>query len=202
MGYEELVRDLEREAGRKKEAVLTAAREEARQTIADAMQQCDRLEQEFQDTIARDLEHERVRLLNRARREARMKLAEVKSELVRLVFARLEEKLKAVAAGERYPSVLERLLNETKPEWPEGEIVIRADAGTRTLLKPLIGGRAARFEPIEKTAAGGDPYGGFELSNREETVVIRNTFRSRLSKARPDLRVEMNRLLFGEIQAG
>ncbi len=202
MGYEELIRDLEREAGRKKEAVLTAAREEARQIIADAMQQCDRLEQAFQDTIARDLEHERVRLLNRARREARMKLAEVKSELARNVFARLEEKLKAVAAEKRYPSVLERLMNETKPEWPEGEIVIRADAGTRTLLKPLMGGRAARFEPMPGTVSGEDPIGGFELSDGAGTVTIRNTFRSRLSKARPDLRVEMNRLLFGEIPAG
>ena len=202
MGYEELIRDLEREAGRKKEAVLTAAREEARQIIADAMQQCDRLEQAFQDTIARDLEHERVRLLNRARREARMKLAEVKSELVRNVFARLEEKLKAVAAEKQYPSVLERLVNETRPEWPPGEIILRADAGTRTLLKPLMGGRAARFERMEGTAGREDPCGGFELSDPAGRVTIRNTFRSRLDKARPDLRVEMNRLLFGEIQAG
>lgn len=202
MGYEELIRDLEREAGRKKEAVLTAAREEARQIIADAMQQCDRLEQEFQDTIARDLEHERVRLLNRARREARMKLAEVKSELARNVFARLEEKLKAVAAGKRYPSVLERLLDESRPEWPKGEVVVRADPRTQSLLKPLMGDRAARFEPIERTAPVEDPYGGFELSDRAGTVTIRNTFRSRLSKARPDLLVETNRLLFDKNSGG
>ncbi len=196
MGYEELIRDLEREAGRKKEAVLTAAREEARQIIADAMQQCDRLEQEFQDTIARDLEHERVRLLNRAQREARMKLAEVKSELVRLVFARLEEKLKAVASGERYPSVLERLVNETRPEWPPGEIILRADSKTLPLLKPLIESRASRYEPMEGTVGREDPCGGFELSDPVGRVTIRNTFRSRLDKARPDLLVEMNRLLF------
>jgi vacuolar-type H+-ATPase subunit E/Vma4 len=196
MGYEELIRDLEREAGRKKEAVLTAAREEARQIIADAMRQCDRLEQEFQDTIARDLEHERVRLLNRAQREARMKLAEVKSELVRLVFARLEEKLKAVASGERYPSVLERLVNETRPEWPPGEIILRADSKTLPLLKPLIESRASRYEPMEGTVGREDPCGGFELSDPVGRVTIRNTFRSRLDKARPDLLVEMNRLLF------
>jgi vacuolar-type H+-ATPase subunit E/Vma4 len=202
MGYEELIRDLQREAARKQEAVLAAAREEARQIMADAMQQCDRLEQEFQNAMSRDLERERTRLLNLARREARTLPAQVKADLVRLVFTRLEERLKAVASEKRYPAVLGRLLNETKPEWPEGEIVIRADAGTRTLVGPLMGGRAARFEPIENTAAGLDPYGGFELANRDETVVIRNTFRSRLEKARPDLLVEMNRLLFGEIPAG
>jgi vacuolar-type H+-ATPase subunit E/Vma4 len=201
MGYEELIRDLRREAALKQGAVSASAQEEARQIIADAMHQCDRMEQGFQDSMTRDLEQERTRLLNRARREARLMLAQAKSELARNVFARLEEKLKAVVSEKRYPSVLERLLNETRPEWPEGEIVIRADSKTQSHLKPLLGNRPARFESIEKTAAI-DPCGGFELSNREKTIVIRNTFRSRLSKARPDLLVEMNRLLFGENQVG
>jgi vacuolar-type H+-ATPase subunit E/Vma4 len=201
MGYEELIRDLQREAARKQEAVSASAREEARQIIADAMLQCDRLEQEFLGSMAQDLEQERARLLNRARREARMGVAQTKSDLVRLVFTRLEERLKAVASEKRYPSLLERLINETKPEWPEGEIVIRADAGTCKLLGSLMEGRAVRYEPVETTSSGEIPYGGFELSNRDETVVIRNTFRSRFSKARPDLLVELYRLLFGEIPA-
>jgi vacuolar-type H+-ATPase subunit E/Vma4 len=98
--------------------------------------------------------------------------------------------------------VLAKLLNEVLPEWPEGEIVIRADAGTRALLKPLMEGRAVRFEPIETTSPGENPYGGFELSDREGKIVIRNTFRSRLEKARPNLLVELNRSLFGEFPAG
>jgi len=202
MGYEELIRDLQREAGLRRESVLAAAREEARRIIEDASQQCDRLEKEFQYAMARDLERERTRMLNRAQQEARMLRARVRSELVREVFARLEETLKAVASGERYPSVLAMLLKEALPEGPEGEIVIRADAGTRALLQPLLKGRAARFEPIETTGSGEDPYGGFELSDREGTIVIRNTFRSRLEKARPNLLVELNRLLFGEFPAG
>ncbi|HUK56230.1 MAG TPA: V-type ATP synthase subunit E [Nitrospiria bacterium] len=194
MGYEELIGDLRRGTELKKEGALTAAREQARQIIEDAMRQCDRLEREFQDSIARDLDQERTRLLNRARREARLEWARVRSDLMREVFGRLEEKLKAVASEKRYPMVLERLLSETRPEWPEGEIVIRADSKTLPLLKSLVGNGAFRFEPMAGT--GEDPYGGFELSDGEYRVVIRNTLRSRLLKARSDLLVEANRVLF------
>ncbi|MBI3597566.1 MAG: hypothetical protein HY203_10475 [Nitrospirae bacterium] len=200
MGYEELIGDLQRGTELKKEAVLTAAREEARRIIADAMQQCDRLEQELQDSISRDLEREKTRSLNRARREARTLLAQTRAELMRQVFDRLEQRLKGVSSEKPYPVVLERLLNETRPEWPQGEIVIRADSKTLPLLKSLVGNGAFRFEPMEGT--GEDPYGGVELSDREGRVVIRNTLRSRLSKARPDLLVEANRLLFEENRSG
>jgi vacuolar-type H+-ATPase subunit E/Vma4 len=197
MGYEELIRDLQRETDLKREAVLSTAREEARQIIADAMQQCDRMEQGVQESITRDLEQARTRVLNLARGEARKRLTRVKSELIQEVFRGLEARLKTVASEERYRAVLERLLDETRPEWPAGEIVIRADAGTRTLIQPLMAGRTVRFEPFENTALGEDPLGGFELADRENTIAILNTFRSRLSKARPELLVEMNRFLFG-----
>lgn len=197
MGYEELIRDLRRETELKREAVLSAAREEARQIIADAVQQCDRMEQDVQESITRDLERDRTRVLNDAQGEARKRLAQVKSELMHQVFRGLEARLKAVASEESYRAVLKRLLDETRPEWPEGEIVIRADAGTRSLLKPMMSGRTVRFEPFGNTAAGEDPLGGFELADRGNTMAILNTFRSRLSKARPELLVEMNRYLFG-----
>jgi vacuolar-type H+-ATPase subunit E/Vma4 len=197
MGYEELIRDLHREAELKREAVLSAAREEARQIIADAVQQCDRMEQGVQESITRDLEQERTRVLNDAQGEARKRLAQVKTELTQQVFRGLEARLKAVASEEAYRAVLKRLLDETRPEWPEGEIVIRADAGTRSLLKSMMTGRTVRFEPIGNTAAGEDPLGGFELADRGNTMAILNTFRSRLSKARPELLVELNRHLFG-----
>ena len=202
MGYEELIRDLQGEAEHKKEAVLAAVREEARRIIEDAMRQCDHLEREFQDALARDLDRERDRLLNRARGETRRRSALARSELAQQVFSRLEERLKAAASGKGYRGVLERLLEESRPEWPAGEAVVRADPGTQALLKPLIRDRAVRFEPIADAVPGEDSLGGFELSDPAGMVTIRNTFRSRLIKARPDLLVEMNRLLFEKNSGG
>ncbi|MBI3610324.1 MAG: hypothetical protein HY204_06445 [Nitrospirae bacterium] len=199
MGYEELIRDLRREAELKKEAILKTAREDADGILADALRQCDRMEQDFQASLARDAERERTRLLNRARREARMEKHRAESELVQQVFHRLWERLAAVASDPRYPSVVERLLGECLPEWPAGEVIVRADPKTQSLLKPRVKGRTVRFEPLRETIRGEDPGGGFELSGRDETIIIRNTFRSRLEKARPELRIEINRLLFESV---
>ena len=192
MGYEELTRHLIRTAETRRDGILARAREEAARTTEAARMKSDTVEPDIPDATAREAERARLLRMNRARQEANEAWLRARAGVVDAVLARVEERLQLLLGETRYPAVAERLYREILPEFPEGNVILRVDGVTRSVVERSVSDSSIRFEPLPEKEIG-----GVEASDEDGTFFVRNTLRSRFVKARPALMVELWRRLPG-----
>jgi len=192
VGYEELTRHLIRTAETRRDGILARAREEAARTTEAARMKSETVVPDVPDVTAREAERARDRSMNRARQEANEAWLRARAGVVDAVLARVEERLKLLIGETRYPAVAERLYREILPEFPEGNVILRVDGITRSVIERSASDSSIRFEPLPEKEIG-----GVEASDEDGTFLVRNTLRSRFVKARPALMVELWRRLPG-----
>ena len=192
MGQEELVRHLIRSAEMRKEEILGHARAEAARARASALARAGELERESGAALMRDVERERRLRWNRARAAVRALRFRARAALAAEIVARLEERMALLPGDAGYPRVAARLYGEIRPEVPEGEVVLRGDAAALAVLRSLATEPRFRFETLPE-----GEIGGLEASSAGGGLRLRNTLRSRLVKAMPELLTEIGRSLGG-----
>ena len=192
MGYEELIRHLIRTAESRRDGILARAREEAAKITEEARKKAEAVEPDVRDATAREAERTRDLRMNRVRQEANEAWLRARAAIVDAVLARVEERLPLLLDDARYPAVAERLYREILPEFPAGNVILRADGVTRAALERSASDARIRFGPLPETEIG-----GVDAGDEDGTVLVRNTLRSRFVKARPALMVELWRRLPG-----
>ena len=192
MGYEELTRHLLRTAETRRDGILARARDEAVKITEEARKKAETVQPGVRDAMAREAEKVRLLRMNRARQEANEMRLRARAAVADAVLARVEERLPLLLGEARYRAVAERLYREILPEFPEGNVILRADGVTRAALARSDSEARIRFEPLPETEIG-----GVEASDEGGTFLVRNTLRSRFVKARPALMVELWRRLPG-----
>ena len=192
MGREDLVRHLIRGAEVRKEEILCRARGEAVRLRASALERAGTMEREFRESLALDVARERRLRWNRARIAVRTTRFGARAALAAEILARLEERLSLLPRDAEYPRVAARLFEEIRPEIPEGEVVLRGDAATLAVLRPLAPEPRFRFETFS-----GEELGGVEASSADGRLRLRNTLRARLAKAMPELGAAISRMIGG-----
>jgi len=192
VGYEELTRHLLRTAETRRDGILARARDEAVKITEEARKKAETVEPDVRDATAREAEKVRLLRMNRARQEANEMRLRARAAVADAVLARVEERLPLLLGEARYRAVAERLYREILPEFPEGNVILRADGVTRAALARSDSEARIRFEPLPETEIG-----GVEASDEGGTFLVRNTLRSRFVKARPALMVELWRRLPG-----
>jgi len=158
----------------------------------EARKNAETVEPDVRDAAAREAERVRHLRMNRARQEASEMRLRARAAVADAVLARVEERLPLLLGEARYRAVAERLYREILPEFPEGNVILRADGVTRAALARSDSEARIRFEPLPETEIG-----GVEASDEDGTFLVRNTLRSRFVKARPALMVELWRRLPG-----
>jgi len=192
VGYEELIRHLIRTAESRRDGILARAREEAAKITEEARRTAEAIEPDVRDATAREAERARDLRMNRVRQEAGEAWLRARAAIVDAVMARVEERLPLLLDDARYPAVAERLYREILPEFPAGNVLLRADGVTRAALERSASDARIRFGPLPETEIG-----GVDASDDDGTFLVRNTLRSRFVKARPALMVELWRRLPG-----
>jgi len=192
VGYEELIRHLIRTAETRRDGILARARDEAVKITEEARKKAETVEPDVRDATAREAERVRDRSMNRARQEANQIRLRARAAVADAVLARVEERLPLLLGEARDRAVAEQLYREILPEFPEGNVILRADGVTRTAIERLASDARIRFEPLPETEIR-----GVEASDEDGTFLVRNTLRSRFVKARPALMVELWRRLPG-----
>ncbi|HEY4484943.1 MAG TPA: V-type ATP synthase subunit E [Nitrospiria bacterium] len=192
MGYDELMRDLLREAESRAEGIVSLAREEARRAIAAALEQAEQSTGRFEENESREAERARRIQMNRVRGEERAIRMAAEAALADKVFALLEKRLRVLGSKADYAALFGRLFEEMRPDLPEADLIVYADEKVRPRLKERLRGREVRFEPLPE-----EEWGGVEVSDAARSVRIRNTFRGRLAKSRPQLLVEIHKWMSG-----
>lgn len=192
MGYDELTRHLIRTAETRRDGILARARDEAVKITEEARKKSETVEPDVRDATAGEAERARLLRMNRARQEANEAWLRARAGVVDAILARVEELLPLFLGEARYPAVAERLYREILPEFPAGNVILRADGVARVALERSISDARIRFEPLPETEIG-----GVEASDEDGTFLVRNTLRSRFVKARPALMVELWKRLPG-----
>ncbi|HEX8042440.1 V-type ATP synthase subunit E [Candidatus Deferrimicrobium sp.] len=192
MGYDELTRHLIRTAETRRDGILARARDEAVKITEEARKKSETVEPDVRDSTAGEAERARLLRMNRARQEANEAWLRARAGVVDAILARVEELLPLLLGEARYPAVAERLYREILPEFPAGNVILRADGVARVALERSISDARIRFEPLPETEIG-----GVEASDEDGTFLVRNTLRSRFVKARPALMVELWKRLPG-----
>lgn len=192
MGYDELTRHLIRTAETRRDGILARARDEAVKITEEARKKSETVEPDLRDATGREAERARLLRMNRARQEANEAWLRARAGVVNAILDRVEELLPLLLGEARYPAVAERLYREILPEFPAGNVILRADGVARVALERSISDARIRFEPLPETEIG-----GVEASDEDGTFLVRNTLRSRFVKARPALMVELWKRLPG-----
>ena len=192
MGYEELIQHLIRTAESRRDEILARAREEAAKITEEARRKAETVERDGREATGREAGRARDRCMNRARQEANEVRLRARAGVVDAVLARVEARLPLLLGDARYPAVAERLYREILPEFPAGNVILRADEATRAALERSSSDARIRFGPLPETEIG-----GVDASDEAGTFLVRNTLRSRFVKARPALMIELWRRLPG-----
>lgn len=199
MGYSELAGYLIQQAEAKRSEILSRAREEADRRIAAAEADAKQAEAETEQRLDREIGLERRFQIETIRRETRTALLSARASLTEEVFSRIEARLRSLPGTPEYPILIRRLAAELLPALPEGKWIVWADSGVESLLRSLLwpgerGGhqpeRAVEFRPLPD-----EEIGGLMVADAAETVLIRNTLRSRLQRGRAAFLVEIYRWL-------
>lgn len=191
MPYDTLINALMEEGKIKREAVLRTARIAAEGLLNDARQQCETLEREADAVIRRNLSAQRAAILSKAVLSARHVLLQAKRELLDTVWQQTGRKAMALTGTARR-NVLRPLLEEVLTATSSRSLRLVIDARERRYVEDILKEREIVFE---------EQYDdGLLLGVRLEAdgEVLTNCFAARLKKAKPELTMELNRLLFAD----
>lgn len=194
MAYDTLIAALLAEGEAKRKEIVNKARAQAEGLIARAAAEAETLEREADRRVREELARQREESLSRASLTRRRLLLQAKHEVLDAVWRRTAEKAMALTGADR-ARILQGLLDELLEAVPTGPLTVIIDRRERAAVAPLLEARKLAVEERSRD----DLLLGAEIVADGE--ILRTSFATRLAKARPQLLIELNRLLFAEQQA-
>lgn len=189
MPYETLIAALLEEGDAKHKAIVRKARAEADRLIGEAASAAETMEREADFHVQQQEARRRVEILNRAALSERQILLQAKQEVLEAVWRRGTEMALALTGTAR-ARVLRALLDDLLKSVPPGPLKVVIDGRDRASLAPYLEERGFPFEEQHRD----DLLLGVELEGSGE--FLRSSFASRLAKVKPELTIELNRILF------
>jgi vacuolar-type H+-ATPase subunit E/Vma4 len=194
MAYDTLIAALLAEGETKRKEILSKARAQAEALIARVDAEAERVERETDRRVRDELARQREEALSRASISRRRLLLQVKHEVLDAVWRRATEKAMALTGTDR-TRIVQRLLDELLDAAPPGPLTVIIDRREQAALAPHLEARKLAVEERSRD----DLLLGAEIMADGE--ILRTSFTTRLAKARPQLMIELNRLLFAEQRA-
>lgn len=195
MPYETLIDALLEEGRAKSEAILRKAQAEAERLLNEAKQKSEALDHEVDSLTHRDLAAQRAAILSRAALSGRRVLQQAKQEVLDVVWRHASQKALTLTGNAR-TKVLTALLDEVLPAASSPGPCVLIDGRDRPYVEDILKERGVHF----KEQYQDDLLLGIKLEADSE--VLTNSFAARLAKAKPELTIELNRLLFTEETVG
>jgi V/A-type H+-transporting ATPase subunit E len=191
-------------------AIMEEARQKVNQILADAQAQADSIHQQAQ--VQADTEREAI--LQRAREEAQAlhehTIAAAQLEAQRLKLKRREQVLERTLADARqqlasapqwpdYEQIAKRLVREAVEHLGTGEVLVRADVGTRKMLDDQVLANLGRELGVRLRAGEALAQStGVVLETPDGHRRYDNTLETRIARMRDGLRTPAYHILMGE----
>lgn len=191
MPYETLIETLLEEGRSKSEAVVRNAQAEADRLLVEAKQTLETMDRELEARITRDIAALRTAILSRASLSARRVLLQARHEVLEALW-REAKKRALTLTGDARKQTVRALLEELLAAVPAKPVQAVIDGRERSCLEALLAPTGIPFEEQRRD----DLLLGISL--RVNGQVLTSSFTTRLAKAKPELILELNRLLFKE----
>jgi vacuolar-type H+-ATPase subunit E/Vma4 len=190
MPYDTLIDALLEEGRTKSEAILRNARAEAARLLEEAEQESGGLGRRTDVQIGLDIAARRTAILSRAALSGRHIVLQAKQEVLDAVWRHAGREAMTLTGHDRR-KVLGALLDEVLAASSLQSPRVLIDGRERSCLEEVLKERGIPFEEQHQD----ELLLGIKLEANGE--IITNSFATRLVKAKPELMIELNRLLFG-----
>jgi V/A-type H+/Na+-transporting ATPase subunit E len=183
------------------EATISDAEKEAKETLQTAKREADEKYRAFVDRAKVQAESEGRKIASVTEVEMRNCLLASKEELVVATFEQAFAKLRNFAETEEYQTYLVKNIEEVALKIGQKDLIIEvndADASwlTQEILKPLSDKLHAKL----KLTKSNQPFiGGCIIQTGDGKIIYNSTLDTRLDELKPMLRVEVAKILFGEV---
>ncbi|MFQ5586350.1 MAG: V-type ATP synthase subunit E [Thermodesulfobacteriota bacterium] len=195
MGHEELLRALENDSRRERDALLENAQKEAGEILAAAEKRAEKLKEEYLKRVVASRESERARRLNTVRKEAQETLLKTEHEIISRVFREVERRFPAI---DNYDDVIRELFREAigyaRSEIGEESFHVYLSMSDVDVVKELVkpGESSVMLIPLDGISCG------VVISRPDGKAKYINTLSSRLERAKMRLMPTVRGALFEE----
>jgi V/A-type H+/Na+-transporting ATPase subunit E len=193
----EVLGDIQKEA----EAIISAAENEAKETLKAAKHEAD---QKYRDMISHakvKAEAERRKIASVTEVDLRNRLLQTKEDLVDVAFAKALAEFKNFVETDEYHGYLIKLIENTAKKIGQNDLVIQVNSRDAAwLTQEQLKTMAKKLHSELKLAETTEQFiGGCIIQTADGKIIYDSTIDTRLEELKPTLRVEVAKILFGEV---
>lgn len=199
MSYQTLIDYIIKEGDRRREELLSEARQKADVMLAELDIKIAGRREDAIRNLKTELGEYRVKEINKVRFQAKSFAASAQGRVIEEVFKEAANAFQSIAEGASYPSILKGLLIEGL-QAIKGEVHVKANSRDCHIIKDILKDMALTAHTDCKVVSVNEDdriKGGVEILSQDKCVSVINTLWSRFDKVKEDLMPAMREILFG-----
>jgi len=189
MSQEELLKALEEDARRERSSLLSDAEAEAGSIRSEALEELKRLKEEDFLKFKVSLSAETAKATNDARAYSNGIISAARNAAIAAVREKVEDEFKRLPLRDDYPEILRKLLMEALDSIGEVKTIVFVPESDLPIFRKMDTLKDRDVRPVNMDS-------GVMVTSEDGRVKITNTAITRLSKAMPELNVEIRRVLW------
>ena len=194
MPYEDLIQSVETSARERIQEIVERARNETDEIVKDARSREGLIKRKRLEDAQKAVDVERIRLISRIKEENHMKIYGIKDEIFNRAFQEARQKLESLVHSPAYEAVFRTLALEALAGIGTPQGVLHVVSRDEAIGRRLLGDSGRAFE----VATDLEGSAGAIVSSPDGSVIVMNTFESRLTRAKELMRPEIFSILFGD----
>ena len=189
MSQEELLKALEEDARRERNSLLSDAEAEAGTIRSEALEELKRLKEEDLLKFKVSLSAEIAKATNDARAYSNGIISAARNAAIAMVREKVEDEFKRLPQRDDYPEILGKLFMEALDSIGEVKTIVFVPESDLSIFRKMDTLKDRDVRPVNMDS-------GVMVTSEDGRVKITNTAITRLSKAMPELNVEIRRVLW------
>jgi len=189
MSQEELLKALEEDARRERNSLLNDAEAEAGTIRSEALEELKRLKEEDLLKFKVSLSAEIAKATNDARAYSNGIISAARNAAIAMVREKVEDEFKRLPQRDDYPEILGKLFMEALDSIGEVKTIVFVPESDLSIFRKMDTLKDRDVRPVNMDS-------GVMVTSEDGRVKITNTAITRLSKAMPELNVEIRRVLW------
>jgi len=189
MSQEELLKALEEDARRERNSLLRDAEAEAGTIRSEALEELKRLKEEDLLKFKVSLSAEIAKATNDARAYSNGIISAARNAAIAMVREKVEDEFKRLPQRDDYPEILGKLFMEALDSIGEVKTIVFVPESDLSIFRKMDTLKDRDVRPVNMDS-------GVMVTSEDGRVKITNTTITRLTKAMPELNVEIRRVLW------
>lgn len=192
---DEVLADIQKDV----ETQMAKSKEEAKKILKTAREESDKNYQSIINQAKMNAEAEKRRIISLTEVETRSQLLETKQLLVNQAFDEALNKLNEFVKTDDYHQYLFDLIEKATKRIRSKKLIIHVNANDKSWLTQNLDALCRRLRlELQLSNQIENCIGGCKIETIDGRVIYDETFDNRLEELKPELRVEVAKILFGE----